>query len=179
MRNRILAGLMAGAVLAVASPAAALEAECLWQGLSSGTREAIIEGYRQGGAETLVFPQLNDRDLDTLFRRCGVTHQNSRVAGTLLAAVMIERAAEAVLSERHGLKPAALDEAWRAAPADARAAATVYARALGTGQRGVDSTAFEALVDAMLTRLRLPPEAREHLQAWVYGRANREDQERS
>lgn len=177
MGERIWAGLLAVVALAVASPAAALEAECLWTGLSRQTRETVIDQYRQGGAELLVFPKLSDRDLDVLFRRCGVTHQNSSVAGTLLAAVMIERAAEAVLGERHGVRPAVLDEAWRAAPAEARAAATVYARALATGEEGADPADFEALVDAMTSRLGLPPAAREHVQAWVYARANRDDQE--
>lgn len=108
-----------------ASPAAALDAGCLWTNLAPSKQAALLADYRARGAASLQSLEISPADIDLWPARCGVTEQNGEQAGMLLGTVIIERGVIETLQAQHGVKPAALAAAWAgldpAAKARARA----------------------------------------------------------
>jgi hypothetical protein len=141
--SRLTANVAATVALALcalaATPAAALEAGCLWTNLAESKRSSLLADYRARGAEALQNLQISEADIALWPARCGVTEANGEKAGMLLGTVLLERGAIEVLQANHGIKPAALATAWAkldpAAKAKARAS-VVKTLANNSGDNG-------------------------------------------
>lgn len=149
-----------------ASPAAALDAGCLWTNLAPGKQAALLADYRARGAAALQALEISPADIDLWPDRCGVTAQNSEQAGMLLGTVIIERGVIEILQAEHGVKPAALAAAWAgldpAAKAKARAS---VAKTLANGPK--DDGGADAIVKLGQT-LGLPQGALRDLALYVF-----------
>ncbi len=114
--SRLTAAVAATFTLALcalaATPAAALEAGCLWTNLAESKRSSLLAEYRARGAEALQNLQISESDIALWPARCGVTEANGENAGMLLGTVILERGVIETLEVSHGVKPAALATAW-------------------------------------------------------------------
>lgn len=149
-----------------ATPAAALEADCLWTNLAESKRASLMADYRARGMESLQNLQISEEDVATWPERCGVTPQNAHNSGMLLGTVIIEQGVIEALRKSHGTRPAALSAAWAGLDpaAKARARASV-ARTLADGPN--DDGGRDA-INALQARLGLPPAALRDLALYVF-----------
>ena len=149
-----------------ATPAAALEAGCLWSNLPEAKRAALLADYRTRGMESLQSLKISDADVATWPSRCGVTAQNAESSGMLLGTVIIEQGVAEALQAGHGVKPAALAAAWTGLdPAVKASARASVANTLSNGPK--DDGAAEAIVGLSKT-LGLPPTALRDLALYVF-----------
>ncbi len=172
-RLSIAAAAIAVSILGLAAtPAAALEADCLWTNLSDSKRAALMADYRARGMAALQSLQISDQDVATWPARCGVTEQNAESSGMLLGTVIIERGVVEALQASHGVKPAALSAAWAGLdPATRAKARASVASTLANGPK--DDGGAEAIV-AMGAKLGLPSSAMRDLALYVFAILARE-----
>mgnify|MGYP000908370583 CR=1 FL=1 len=149
-----------------ATPAAALEANCLWTNLAESKRASLMADYRARGMATLQNLQISEQDVATWPARCGVTAENAQTSGMLLGTVIIEQGVLETLQASHGIKPAALSAAWASLDpaAKARARASV-ANTLADGPK--DDGGADAII-ALGAKLGLPQAAMRDLALYVF-----------
>lgn len=172
--ERLLAAIAAAlGLLALASPAAALDGECLWNNVETSKRAAAIESYRTGGARGVQAPSLGDDELRAVVANCGVNEQNAELAGMLIAAITFEKGAAAILQERFNVSPAALERAWESIGKAAQDAAGIYMIGIVEGQ-SADPKPFDDAVSQLMAAMKLPDNARQDVVAFVTGRSSRQ-----
>lgn len=149
-----------------ASPAAALDAGCLWTNLAPSKQSSLLADYRARGPDSLQSLQISPADIELWPDRCGVTAQNGERAGMLLGTVIIERGVIETLQANHGVKPAALGAAWAGLdPAVRVTARASVARTLANGP--ADDGGTEA-VNRLGQALGLPQDARRDLALYIF-----------
>ena len=168
--SRLTANVAATVALALcalaATPAAALEAGCLWTNLAESKRSSLLADYRARGAEALQNLQISESDIALWPARCGVTEANGEKAGMLLGTVILERGAFEALQAKHGIKPAALETAWVNLDPAAKAKARASVAKTLAGQSG-DSGGADAIVK-LGEALGLPQGAMQDLALYVF-----------
>jgi len=149
-----------------ATPAAALDAACLWTNLTESKRAGLMADYQARGMDSLQNMEIAEQDVATWPERCGVTPENAETSGMLLGTVIIEQGVVEALRKSHGTRPAALSAAWAgldpAAKAKARAS---VARTLANGQN--DQDGLDAIT-ALQAKLGLPPAAMRDVALYVF-----------
>lgn len=155
-----------------ATPAAALEAGCLWSNLAESKRASLLADYRARGMAALQSLQISDQDVATWPARCGVTPQNAEKSGMLLGTVIIEKGVVDALQTTHGVTPAALAAAWSgidpAARAKARASVASTLADGSTDNGGADA------IRALSAKLGLPSSASRDLALYIFAMLGRE-----
>jgi hypothetical protein len=166
------AGLALSLFALAATPAAALEAGCLWSNLAESKRTALLADYRARGMAALQSLQISDQDVAAWPERCGVTAQNAQTSGMLLGTVIIEKGVADALQTAHGVSPAALAAAWAGVDPAARAKARAsVAKTLASGTS--DAGGADAVI-ALSAKLGLPTSAARDVALYVFAILGRE-----
>jgi hypothetical protein len=168
--SRLTAAVAATFALALcalaATPAAALEAGCLWTNLAESKRAALMADYRARGMESLQTLQISEQDVATWPARCGVTPANAHNSGMLLGTVIIEKGVAEALQKSHGTRPDTLAAAW--AGVDPAARARARASVAKTLANGPNDEGGRDAVAAVTSKLGLPQTAMREVALYVF-----------
>lgn len=158
----------------LAGPAAALDGDCLWNGLPAATRNSMLDDYKTGGFEALDNVSYSDEDIAGIVK-CGLTAENSAKAGELIGGVLLEKGSELILIEKFGVRLGALAAAFEALPAAGRAA--MRTESLSPDEDpGMD--AFEPHLETVAGGLKLSEDdAKKQVMIYLLGRSFREARE--
>jgi hypothetical protein len=137
-----------------ATPAAALEANCLWNNLPVIKRATLIDDYRTRGMESVQNLRLSNQDVAAWPAHCGVTEQTAEKSRMILQTVIIEEGVIDLLQNKYGTRTKALKAAWAGVDSTAKTKARAYVAKILANQPGDDS-ALEA-VAAVTSELGLP-----------------------
>lgn len=153
------------AVTLLAEPAsAAWTVQCLWNGIPTADRSALVAGTSRNRA-----PGLDAAKIKTAAAACGVTAEQSADAQKALSAYGLGLAAMASLEKRHRVTQAQVLSAWTALPNDDRASFVAIARTMRNDPQKV--ALLNRVVTQMALRLSLTAETAPELKQIVYSLA--------
>lgn len=172
--------LAAVGLTAAATPslAAVPKGDCLWNAIPAAQRTAMLDNYRAKGLASLQEVVVDDALTLSLRRACNFGEAEDFTAGEIVGAVLIEKGADLVLSERNSVAKGTLDKRWKALAQAERDAMTTFGLAI---MKNEDTGAAEALavVTKVTTGLGLPTDPlNTDVFAYLAGRAIREAREK-
>ena len=171
--------LAAVGLTAIAAPAlAAPKGDCLWNAIPAAQRTAMLDNYRAKGLDSLKEVVVDEALTTSLRRACTFTEAEDFTAGEIVGAVLIEKGADMVLSERNGIPKGTLDRRWKTLLQADRDAMTTFGLAI---MKNENTGAAEALavVNKVTTELGLPTDSlNTDVFAYLAGRAIREAREK-
>lgn len=169
---RLAAACGALGLLAIATPAFAVDADCVWNQLPAERRAQMVEDYRREGFAALGKIDIEESELTSLGPACGVTDDTAEDAGFLIVGVWVERASQVVLTERYGVAPGALPKAWQALTPSERSAVSVLSVDIVKG-RNPDSAPLDQALPKVVQSLgiaNVDGEVVGHVMAYMLGR---------
>ncbi len=186
---KTVASLIGLAVALLASPAAAGEAQCLWNVLAPATQDRLLAAYARGGPEDEDAVALDAAEARRQMRRCAELggqvdpKRAVRAMNLALQGYVVQHGAALALGRLGSYGAPQLDTAWRELGPERRAALHAAAeKAPDTpADWGVEGKAALAAVIEILDRTtllpRTDPVVQRQLEAYVAGRSVQEAHE--
>ncbi|RYF90129.1 MAG: hypothetical protein EON95_17550 [Caulobacteraceae bacterium] len=178
--RRLVLLLTALGLASFAAPAlaAAPKGDCLWKTLPQTRKTELLDSYRAKGLESLQEIQVDDALTLKLRQACNFSADEDYAAGEILGAILVERGAELMLSERNQIAMGAMDRVWRGlAPAD-RDAMTAFGLAV-MANKNDGAEAAAAIIVRVSADLGLPTtQMNTDVFAYLIARAIREAREK-
>lgn len=140
-RSAVFAALAFAAAIALpqAASAAPGSSQCIWDRLPAEGLEAYMTAAEDSDTPNPT-DYISNSELVTALTACGITDANVSVAGGAFGAFTQRRLAERVLFKNSGVRPEALEQAWkRIDPATARQIAETFEKK--------DMAAYRALIE--------------------------------